>query len=262
MLMLALLIGSSEALQAQTAAATQITYICSCGACPEVIAATPGNCPKCGMKLVEKSKVYNVAIFLYEGVEILDFGGPSEVFAAAGRYAPDGGTRVFTVAATKEPITSQGFIKVIPEYTIADCPRPDIIVLPGGDQRQSAKDPAVIDWIRTNTSDDQVAISVCTGAFLLHAAGRLDGKKATTWHGATESLRQKATKTEVLENVRWVDNGNIITTAGVSAGIDGALHLVERLFGAEAAQKTARYMEYDKWKPAEGVSVVAEQNGQ
>lgn len=99
------------------------------------------------------------------------------------------------------------------------------------------------------------AMSVCTGAFILQKAGLLDGLTATTFHNAIESLREVAPKTEVLANTRWVDNGQVITTAGVSAGIDGALRVVEKLYGRETAQATAHYMEYDKWDPADGVVV-------
>ena len=193
----------------------------------------------------------NVAIFLYDGVELLDFGGPAEVFAASGIVDTSGkwqfAYNVYTVAASKEQLTSQGFLKVIPDYSIADCPVPDIIVLPGGSTGKSRKNPLVINWIKENANQNKLIISVCTGAFLLGDAGLLKGKKATTWYGAIKRFSKAYPETEVMENVRFVDNGNIITTAGVSAGIDGALHLVSRLLGEDAARATAEYMEYDKW---------------
>ncbi|PHN06487.1 AraC family transcriptional regulator [Flavilitoribacter nigricans DSM 23189 = NBRC 102662] len=195
----------------------------------------------------------NVAIFIYDGVEILDFSGPGEVFAAT---HPEGGAmNVYTVAATKEPIISQGFVRILPEYSIKDAPKPDIIVLPGGNTRSSVDNPEVIEWVTSVAPDLDAAISVCTGVFILQKTGLLDGLKATTWHGAIDGLKARAPKTEVLENTRWVDNGRIITTAGVSAGIDGALHIVEKLYGRAAAEATAHYMEYDKWDPSAGVIV-------
>ena len=117
------------------------------------------------------------------------------------------------------------------------------------------EDSKIIRWVQSSEPDLEVALSVCTGAFILEKAGLLDGKKATTFHNAIADLRKKAAKTEVLEGVRWVDNGKIITTAGVSAGIDGSLRVVERLLGRDKALATARYMEYDKWNPDEGLIV-------
>jgi transcriptional regulator GlxA family with amidase domain len=196
----------------------------------------------------------NVAIFIYDGVEILDFGGPGEVFAAA--WDSEGHAfHVYTVAADPEPILSQGFVTVTPEYTIANCPPPDIIVLPGGDQRQSSADPRVISWIQEASKQAEVVMSVCTGAMLLSRAGLLDGKEATTWHGAIERLQQATPAATIHAGTRFVDNGQIVTTAGVSAGIDGALHVVARLLGMDSALGAARYMEYDKWVPENGLIV-------
>jgi len=156
---------------------------------------------------------------------------------------------------TKEPILSQGFVKILPEYSLADCPKPDILVLPGGNSGPVVDDPKVINWVKAVTPDLEIALSVCTGAFILEEAGVLDGKKATTFHGAIDSFKSRATKTQVIENIRWVDNGKVLTTAGVSAGIDGALRVVEKLCGIETARATARYMEYDKWDPVDGLIV-------
>ncbi|NND33713.1 MAG: DJ-1/PfpI family protein [Saprospiraceae bacterium] len=205
------------------------------------------------MNLIKKSSLKNVAIFIHDGVEVLDFSGPGEVFAAT--HTDLGAFNVYTVSLNTEPIISQGFIKIIPEYSISNAPKPDIIVLPGGATGPLLNNTDLIDWVKKITPDLEVALSVCTGAFILQKAGLLQGKKATTFHNAIDRLREIAPETEVLENVRWVDNGQVITTAGVSAGIDGALHTVERIFGREAAEETARYMEYDKWNPEDGLVV-------
>jgi transcriptional regulator GlxA family with amidase domain len=192
-----------------------------------------------------QAKRRNVAIFVHEGVELLDFSGPGEVFAAAdhGRAF-----EVYTVAATSEPITSQRFVSIKPQYTISNCPKPDIIVLPGGATNIPLGDAKVIEWIKRASQDAEVTLSVCTGAFLLAKAGLLDGREATTHWGSIEGLKREAPKTVVRENVRFVDNGKIITAAGVSAGIDGALHVVVKLLGQQVASGTARYMEY-RWEP-------------
>ena len=187
----------------------------------------------------------NVAIFIHEGVELLDFSGPGEVFAAAGRRRA---FNVYTVALTAEPIVSQGFLTIKPQFTIFDCPPPDIVVVPGGDTRIPLAEPKVIDWIKRVSERAEIMMSVCTGAFLLARASLLDGREATTHWGSIEQLKQVASNTTVLENRRFVDSGKVITSAGVSAGIDGALHVVDRLLGRQAALNTARYMEYN-WQP-------------
>jgi putative intracellular protease/amidase/YHS domain-containing protein len=188
----------------------------------------------------------NVAVFVHEGVELLDFAGPAEAFAAA-----EGGRafNVFTVAASDGDVVSQGFLTIKPRYTLANCPRPDVIVLPGGNTRVPLGDDRVIRWIRTASPDAEVVMSVCTGAFLLAKAGLLDGKEATTHWGSIEALSKAAPKSTVHADRRFVDNGKVVTCAGVSAGIDGALHVIERMQGRQAAQETARYMEY-RWEPA------------
>ncbi|NAS10697.1 DJ-1/PfpI family protein [Poritiphilus flavus] len=204
----------------------------------------------------EEKEKQKVAIFLYDGVEILDFSGPAEVFAVSGYRDIHGNYQrafeVFTVAVGKDPIISQGFLKVMPDYTIEDAPSADIIVLPGGATGKSRKTPEVIRWIRESAGDGALLMSVFTGAFLLGDAGLLDNKSATTWYGALERLEGAFPKTEVLKGTRFVDDGQVVTTAGVSAGIDGALHLVNRLISPKSARATAEYMEYDKWIPEDG----------
>ena len=218
-------------------------------------AASSTGWSQSGKPVADKKKSMNVGVFVYEGMEILDFGGPAEVFAAAGNFSDKAEFNVYTVGSTKESILSQGFIRITPEFSIADCPKPDIIVFPGGNSANVTQDEATMKWLAAESPDLKIAMSVCTGAFVLAKAGLLDEKKATTWYGAIGRLREASPKTTVLEKTRFVDNGNVITTAGVSAGIDGALHVVATLLGDEAAQNTARYMEYDKWKPNRGLVV-------
>jgi putative intracellular protease/amidase len=186
-----------------------------------------------------------VAILVHDGVELLDFAGPGEVFAAAGNGAFD----VFTVGPTHATVTSQGFVKITPDFAIDDSPRPDIIVIPGGRTRVLYDDPKVMAWIKARAATAELTMSVCNGAITLAKTGLLDGQKATTHWGALPALR-KFPRVTVVAEARFVDNGRILATQGVSAGIDGALHVVERLLGSEAAWLAARYMMYP-WEPAQ-----------
>ena len=191
-------------------------------------------------------KPLSVGIVVYPGVEILDFSGPSEVFGSTE------GFKAFIVAYKKEPLLSQGFITVTPQYAIDDCPPTDILVFPGGGTGSVIGEQKMIDWIRERSKTTQFMMSVCTGAALLSKAGLLDGKEVTTWYGFIPGLKEMNPSATVLSNTRFVDNGHVVTTAGVSAGIDGALHVVSRIKGETAAKATARYMEYDKWQPRDG----------
>ena len=191
-------------------------------------------------------KVINVAIFLYEGVELLDFAGPGEVFSSTP------GFKAFTVSVDGKKILSQRFVTVQPEFSLANMPSADIIVFPGGNSDPSSRDKQVLSWIQKSASNGTFIMSVCTGAGIIGAAGVLDGLNVTTFHGYIDGLQASLPNTKVLKNTRFVDSGQIITTAGVSAGIDGALHLVSRIRGLDVAKATAYYMEYDKWDPANG----------
>lgn len=185
-----------------------------------------------------------VAILLFEGVQIIDFTGPYEVFGQAG-------LRVFTVAASKAPITTSMGMKVTPDYALADAPPAQVLVIPGGDIGAAVDNPDVIAWIRERAAPARHVLSVCNGAIILAKTGLLDGLTATTFYDLIPSLRQAAPKTRVVTDQRYVDNGKIITTAGLSSGIDGSLHVVERLQGKGPAQQAALNMEYD-WRPDSG----------
>jgi putative intracellular protease/amidase len=197
-----------------------------------------------GQAFAQKEK-YNVALFLYNGVELLDFAGPGEVFSAAG-------FNVYTVTLDGSDVLSQGFVTIKPQYAMSAAPDPDIVVFPGGGSGPTSKNQAVLDWLNARVAAGAIGMSVCTGASILANAGLLKGLNVTTWHGFIPSLQADHPDMKVLDNTRFVDNGNIITTAGVSAGIDGALHMVARIKGLEEAKATAHYMEYDKWRPEDG----------
>ncbi len=209
------------------------------------IGATPKAVPTAEPNAAPLTKDrWNVAIVVHDNVELLDFSGPAEVFASAARGRA---FRLYTVSETVRPIRSQRFLAVTPEFSIADCPKPDIVVIPGGDTNMLLRSPAFMAWIRATAKDADVMFSVCTGALVLAQAGLLDGLEATT-HASSISALKLYPRIRVCENRRFVDNGKIVTTAGVSAGIDGALHLVSRLCGLDTAKQTASFMEYH-WEP-------------
>lgn len=193
-------------------------------------------------------KKISICFYLYDGVEVLDFAGPMEVFSYAG-------FNVFTVAKTKASLTSQGILKINPDYSIADAPPADIFAVFGGDDNVTTNDPEVIAWIKSRDKATQSYFSVCTGAFILGKAGLLDHLQVTTFHRSIANLQSAVPSAKVLSNVRYVDNGRIITTAGISAGIDGALHLVAKLKGKDEAKRIAAHMEYDKYQAEQGLIV-------
>lgn len=190
----------------------------------------------------------NVAIVIYPGVELLDFAGPGEVFAAARTSAGGRAFNVYTVAASLAPLVSQGFVHITPEFTYASCPKPDLVVVPGGNVPTASVE--LREFLLACARDGELVMSVCNGALALGAAGLLDGLEVTTHHGSLEELQVLVPSATVHSNRRFVDHGRVLTSAGVSAGIDGALAVVTRLCGAEAAHATARYMEY-AWRPDE-----------
>jgi putative intracellular protease/amidase len=203
----------------------------------------------------------NVAILIFDDVAMVDYTGPYEVLGPGPRR------NVYTVAEKADVITTGLGMRVVPNYTFANQPKPDIIVVPGGGNSGEPgakprgvgvqlKNEAVIRWIRESASQSKYVMSVCNGAFLLAKAGLLDGLSATTTAGYIDYLATVAPKTKVVSDKRFVDNGKIITTGGLSAGIDGALHLIEKMDGRGAAIQTALGMEYD-WRPDSGFARAA-----
>lgn len=185
-----------------------------------------------------------VGIVLFDGVQIIDFAGPYEVFGTAG-------FGVVTISRDGKPITTAMGLTVTPDHDFANAPDFDVMLVPGGDVGDAQKDTALLDFIRARAAKARHVLSVCTGAHILGASGLLDGLPATTFHGALDTLARQYPRVEVVRDVRWTDNGKIITSAGLSSGIDAALHAVARLRGIDAARSTALHMEYD-WKPEGG----------
>lgn len=199
------------------------------------------------MTLHAQKTPVRVSILVYEGVYLLDFAGPMEVFTDAALADTSVSLDVFTVSAEGAPIRAHSGLSVTPRYNFGNCPQADILVVPGGDLNAGEKDSAVAAWIRAQSAGARIVLSVCTGAFILAKLGLLDGCEATTWHGALRGLGKVSPAIKTREGVRWTDNGKIVTTAGISAGIDGSLHVLSRLYGAETARRTAAYMDYEYW---------------
>ena len=191
----------------------------------------------------------NIGIALFDGAEELDWAGPWEVLAAWAQQYPDDGVHVFTLARENREITCAKGLRVLPHETWETAPAMDVLVYPGGrGTRAELADEAVLDWMRGIASQAVVA-SVCTGSLVLAAAGLLDGRPATTHWGSLELLPTLAREIEVRPDDRFVDTGDVITAAGVSAGIDMALHLVARLHSTARAQEVRRYVQYDPAPP-------------
>jgi transcriptional regulator GlxA family with amidase domain len=186
-----------------------------------------------------------LAILIFDDVEVLDFCGPFEVFSIANRFTDPPAFKVVTVAEKAGPLVTRGGLGVNPHHRLGDCPRPDLFLVPGGQgTRKEMHNAALIDWIRQSAEKAELILSVCTGALLLARAELLDGLEATTHHGAIDLLRETAPKTAVHPDRRFVDNGRVVCSAGIAAGIDMSLHVVARLLGEEVADRTARQMEY------------------
>jgi transcriptional regulator GlxA family with amidase domain len=186
-----------------------------------------------------------VVILVFDDVEVLDFCGPFEVFSVAGRMLDLRPFRVLLAAERDGPVTARNGLSVNPDHTLADCPPAEILLVPGGQgTRKLMHHKPVVDWVRKRAADAELTLSVCTGALLLAKAGLLDGLEATTHHGALDLLRETAVDARVLDGVRYVDDGPVITSAGIAAGIDMSLHVVSRLCGEKVAVEAARHMEY------------------
>ena len=190
-----------------------------------------------------------VCIVIFDEVEVLDFCGPFEVFSVTGGRQGLTPFEVCTVAEEEKPVRARGGLSVNPAYSFDNCPPPEILLIPGGPgTRTKLHDARMLDWIKDRAAEAELVLSVCSGALLLAKTGLLDGLTATTHDGALDELRAINPNVSVDDTRRFVDNGRVITSGGISAGIDMSLHVVARLLGKDQALETARYMEYD-WGP-------------
>ena len=234
-----------------TMATANHAYICPpCGMpCDKLTFDKPGNCPQCGLTLIPangEGGPPRVAILLYDGVEIIDMAGPWEVFGNAG-------LPIHTVAEKLETVMLVFGQKTIPDYTFENSPKADVLLVPGGGYERAAKNDALMKWLKKSANDVKYVMSVCTGAFILGEAGLLSGQAATCTYGMIEDL-SAFPNTKPIYDARYVESGKIITTAGLTSGIDGALYLVSRLLGMAKAQSVALGIEYHwdqgKWARA------------
>jgi transcriptional regulator GlxA family with amidase domain len=186
-----------------------------------------------------------VAILVFDDVEVLDFCGPFEVFSVAARFVDPPAFRVILVSENDGPVTAKGGLRVIPHHFFPNCPHVDLVLVPGGrGTRKEMNNPAVIDWVARMALHAELVLSVCTGSLILAKANQLDGLEATTHHSALDELRLAAPTAIIGAGRRYVDNGRVVCSAGIAAGIDMSLHVVGRLLGHDVAAQTAHYIEY------------------
>jgi len=191
-----------------------------------------------------------IGIFLFDGVEELDWAGPWEVLAAWSTMWPDDGVEVFTLAREEGPISCAKGLRVLADHTWATAPAMDVLLVPGGrGTRPLTGDEETLDWVFQAHDSGVLVTSVCTGSLVLAAAGLLQNRPATTYWGAFDELLELDPTIEPRRDDRFVDSGEIVTAAGVSAGIDMALHLVARLHSVERAREVRRYIQYDPQPP-------------
>lgn len=186
-----------------------------------------------------KSKV---GILIYDAVYLLDFAGPLEVFHDTELEDGGIGFEVFLIAPEMKSIRAHSGTIIKPDYDIENCPQPDILIVPGGNLNLASEYPKIAEFILRTEKHCDILMSVCTGAFILAEMGLLNGKEATTWYGAKQSLQKRYSEIKISDS-RYTDNGKIITTAGISAGIDGSFYVVKRIYGDKIMRKTAKYLE-------------------
>jgi len=188
----------------------------------------------------------NVGIYIYDNAEVLDFSGPFEVFSTATRLAATPEVfNVFMVSETGHTVTARGNYRVKPHFGFSNHPKIDILLIVGGIHTDEMKKQAVLNWIEEQSKNAQLVASVCTGVFLLAKAKVLSSQQVTTHWEDIPDLRKEYPDLNVIENTHWVDQGEIITSAGISAGIDMSLHLVSKVHSMELAEKTAKQMEFE-----------------
>ncbi len=189
----------------------------------------------------------NVGILLFDDVELLDFAGPYEVFAVADELNNHSLFDVFTLSENGNEIRTIHGLRVQPDYSTGSAPRIDILVIPGGDGTKAViRNQPLLDWIRQAYEQAEITFSVCSGARIPAILGLLNGKEFTTHHAVVDDMTAIAPKSIYKKDTRFVDNGRLMTAAGISAGIDLSLHIVEKLHGAGVKEQTMKYMEYPR----------------
>lgn len=239
-------------------------FLCPpCGMdCDTMIFPTGGHCDHCGMRLVagfpemrgksqrghfQHIRGKSLAILIFPGVEIIDFAPEFEIFGQAG-------VRVFTVAASDSAVRTAMGLRILPDYHFGNAPDADILLLPGG--HVDHQDQRILDWVKKTHATASTTLTVCNGAFFLAGANLLDGLEVTTFNGLLDELQTAAPLAKVVRDKRFVDNGKIVTSAGLASGIDAAFHILGEYEGVGRAQEVATFLEYN-WD-AEGRYVRAQ----
>lgn len=188
-----------------------------------------------------------VGIFLFNEVEVLDFAGPFEVFSVT-EIDQEKPFQVVTISQDGKEIKARNGLRVHPDYSFDNHPLLDILVIPGGygARKLEIENPVTLNWIKQQSQTVSYLTSVCTGAFLLAKVQLLDGKEATTHFASLDLLEESFPRVTVKRGTKFVDRGEVITSAGISAGIEMSLHLVGKLLGKHVADETAKHMEYDR----------------
>jgi len=190
----------------------------------------------------------NVGIYIYDQAEVLDFSGPFEVFSVASRFLEENEKfNVFLVNEINKSVQARGGYSINPNYNFFNHPKIDILIVVGGIHTEEVKKENVINWIENISKKTKINASVCTGAFLLAQAKVITNHTVTTHWEDIDDLKKNYPSLNIKKNVRWVDEDSIITSAGISAGIDMSLHLVSKIINEELAIKTAKQMDFD-WK--------------
>jgi len=188
----------------------------------------------------------NLAILIFDDVEVLDFAGPFEVFSVTNELNENKLLNIYTIALNNNPILAKNGLKVVADYTLDNCPKTDYLIIPGGSgTRALLKNGPFLAWVTRTASGCDHLLSVCSGSLVLAVTGLLKGLSATTHHQVFDELTELAPETQIVRNRRFVDNGKILTSAGVAAGIDMSLYMVGKLYGEKTAVKTAQYIEYE-----------------
>lgn len=190
-------------------------------------------------------KPQNVAIFIFNDAEVLDFAGPFEVFNVANTVAEKELFNVYLVAESEQIVFARNNFRVVPDYDFTEMPEADILIIPGGIGRKiQMHHVPVLNWVKHEAGRASLVLSVCTGSFILGNAGLLNNLSATTHHGSYDEFEKEFSKTKLIREVKYVDNGKVITAGGISAGIDMSIMVVGKIHGSELAQKIAERMEY------------------
>lgn len=187
----------------------------------------------------------NIGIFVYRDAEVLDFSGPFEVFSTASRLCgTENPFSVFLIAESSEVVAARAGYKVVPDYSVDNHPPLDVLIVSGGVHTREMTNEKVLAWVKRQAESVKLTATVCTGIFILaKAVESLSCRVTTHWEDIMD-LKVMFSRLDVLQGVRWVDEGSIVSSGGISAGIDMSLHLMSKLHSENLAQRTARQMEF------------------